>query len=184
MKIILKITMLTSLLLNAVYAQEIEEDRDRLSSVRKAIGSVSEIPQEDATVVGGLKRMFKYSKISGEVSSIYSNYNNDNATDTYATAVGTQLKYELAEFKGFNAGVALSLSRDINAWSGDKLKHNSELSSEDGSYAQLSEAYINYKYENFNFRAGRQLIDTPLADSDDVRMIPNTFEAYILNYEQ
>jgi hypothetical protein len=46
----------------------------------------------------------------------------------------------------------------------------------------MAEAYINYKYENFNFRVGRQPLSTPLADSDDVRIIQNTFEAYIATY--
>jgi len=183
MKIIIKVIAVSFLLYTFTYAQEIEEHRDRIPSVRKAIQNISEIPQEDATIVGGLKRMFKYGKVSGEVSSIYSVYNNEEATDTYATAVGTQLKYELAEFKGFNAGVALSLSSDIDSFTGDKIKHNDELSSIDGSYTQLSEAYINYQYKNFNIRAGRQAVDTPLADSDDIRMIPNTFEAYLASYE-
>ncbi len=178
---IIKLSITALLICTSAFADDLE--RDRISSVRKAIQNISEIEKEEATVVGGLKRMFKYSKISGEVRSIYSVYNNKDATDAYATAIGTQLKYELAEFKGFNAGIALSLSRDINSLTGDNLQHNNELSSSDGSYAQLSEAYINYRYENFNFRVGRQLIDTPLADSDDARMIPNTFEAYIASYE-
>jgi len=32
-------------------------------------------------------------------------------------------------------------------------------------------------------RFGRQTIDTPLADSDDIRMISNSFEAYVANYK-
>ncbi|MEA2099316.1 MAG: hypothetical protein U9P72_04215 [Campylobacterota bacterium] len=184
MKTILKITIASSLLCGATFAQEIEEKRDRVPSVRDAIQTISEIEQEDVTVVSGVKRMFKYGKISGELSSIYSGYYNENATNNYATAVGTQLKYELAEFKGLNAGVALSLSQDIGAFSGENDKYNPELSSDDKFYAEIGEAYINYKYQNFNFRGGRQVIDTPLADSDDIRMIPNSFEAYIANYEQ
>ncbi len=182
MKNIIKLTLASSLVCSALNAQEVVDDRDRIPSVRKAIQSVSDIPQEDPSVVGGLKRMVKYGKISGEVRSIYTHYDNADATNTYATAVGTQLKYELAKFKGFNGGIALSLSRDINAWSGDTLSYTNELSSEDGSYAQMSELYIDYEYENFSLRGGRQVLDTPLADSDDVRMIPNTFEAYIVNY--
>lgn len=89
----------------------------------------------------------------------------------------------MAALKGFNAGAAFIVSHDINFATGDEAKQNIELSSDNGSYSELSEAYINYKNGGFNFRAGRQLFDTPLADSDDSRMVPNTFEAYLATYE-
>ncbi len=132
-----------------------------------------------------LKGMFEDGKGSGNVRSIYSGYSNDNDTDTYATAIGLQLKYELAKYKGFNAGVAFTTSHDIHFISGDKDKgeRNDELSSSKGSYTELTEAYINYEFEGLNLRIGRQVIDTPLADSDDIRMVPNTFEAYMTTYE-
>ena len=132
-----------------------------------------------------LKGMFEDGKVSGNIRSIYSVYKNDNDTDTYATAIGGQLKYELAKYKGFNAGVAFTTSHDISFISGDKDngERNDELSSSKGSYTELTEAYINYEFKGLNLRAGRQVIDTPLADSDDIRMVPNTFEAYIASYE-
>jgi len=116
---------------------------------------------------------------------MYAGYDNKNDTDTYATAIGGTLKYELAEYNGFNAGVAFSTSHDIGFATGDKNigEQNDELSSSEGSYTELSEAYINYKYDDLNLRVGRQTIDTPLADSDDIRMIANTFEAYIATYD-
>lgn len=46
------------------------------------------------------------------------------------------------------------------------------------SYTILSEAYVKGVYENTILILGRQTIDTPFADSDDIGMIPNTFEAY------
>lgn len=76
------------------------------------------------------------------------------------------------------------ISNDVDWATGEIQKHNTELSSSTGNYVVASEAYINYKNEGFNFRAGRQLIDTPLADSDDIRMISNTFEGYTLTYKK
>ncbi|ABB45037.1 hypothetical protein Suden_1763 [Sulfurimonas denitrificans DSM 1251] len=114
---------------------------------------------------------------------LYSGYNSNEAQNQYATAIGGILKYELAEYKGFNAAMEVTAAQDINFATGDDTKQNSEISSEKGSYIELSQAYINYKNDGLNLRAGRQLIDTPLADSDDIRMILNTFEAYIATYE-
>jgi len=181
-------TVLTStLLLSSLYAaQETTEQRERIPSVRKAVDSIANMEQKDIDIVSSFRHMFEDGKVSGQVRSIYANYNNKklNEPNTYATAIGGILKYELAEFQGFNAGVAFYTSQDINFATGSASEHkqNNELSSSDGSYTDLSEAYINYRYKDLNLRAGRQTLDTPLADSDDIRMIQNTFEAYIASY--
>lgn len=135
--------------------------------------------------VSTLNEMFENAKVSGELRSMYVGYDLKKAgeSDIYATAIGGHLKYELAELRGFSAAAAFATSHDIGSATGDNGKQNPELSSSDGEYTVLSQAYLNYRYEDFNFRAGRQLIDTPLADSDDIRMIANTFEAYIATYE-
>jgi len=133
-----------------------------------------------------LNDMFENAKVSGEIRSMYVGYDLKKAgeNDIYATAIGGHLKYELAELNGFSAAAAFALSHDIGLATGEEgVKQNPELSSSDGEYSVLSEAYLNYSYKDFNFRAGRQVIDTPLADSDDIRMIANSFEAYIAAYE-
>ena len=49
------------------------------------------------------------------------------------------------------------------------------------NYAFIGQAYLNYKYENTNFKAGRMRLDTPLAGADDARMLPNLFEAVVVS---
>lgn len=139
-----------------------------------------------AVAASDLNEMFESGKVSGEIRTMYAGYNLKKAdeNDIYATAIGGHLKYESAELNGFSVGAAFALSHDIGFATGDEgVKQNSELSSSDGEYTTLSQAYLNYSYDDFNFRVGRQLIDTPLADSDDIRMIANTFEAYIATYK-
>lgn len=136
--------------------------------------------------VSNIDEMFQNARVSGELRSIYARNNMEKTgeNNTYSTAVGGYFKYELAELNGFSAAAAFALSHDIGFLTGDEgIKQNPELSSSDGEYSALSQAYLNYNNGKFNFRAGRQLIDTPLADSDDIRMIANTFEAYIATYE-
>lgn len=139
--------------------------------------------QKESSNIG---EMFENGRVSGEIRSMYAGYNQEQSgeNDKYSTAIGGFLKYETSEFNGFSAAAAFALSNDINFATGDEnVKQNPELSSSDGEYTALSEAYLSYNYNGFNFRAGRQLIDTPLADSDDIRMIANTFEAYIATYK-
>ena len=149
------------------------------------ISLVTAIALASTLQASSLKKMFQDAKVSGDIRSIYSSFQNDNDTDTYATAVGMQLQYELAKYKGFNAGVEFTTAHDVNLASGnrDEGKRNEVLSGAKGSYTELTQAYINYEFQGLNLRVGRQLIDTPLADSDDIRMTPNTFEAYVATYE-
>jgi len=54
------------------------------------------------------------------------------------------------------------------------------LSSTNSAYSILGESYLKLDTGKTVIKAGRQLIDTPFADSDDIGMIPNTFEGYSL----
>lgn len=157
----------------------------RLHSVREDIGKEAVMEGKEVSAVDNLKHMFKDAKVSGQIRMMVADYEEkaQNVDNNHATALGGKLRYELAELNGFNGGVAFYTSHDINFATGDNTHHNNEFSSSNGSYTQMAEAYINYKYKDFNFRAGRQILDTPLADSDDIRMISNTFEGYVASYD-
>lgn len=167
------------------YAEEVASSiKEREHSVRDVIDSVAKAEEKDVSIVAKAGHMLRDGKISGQLRALYSGYDYSGAQNQYATAVGAQIKYELAEFHGFNVAVEFSTAHDIDFATGEGVHHSSEISSEKGNYTELSQAYINYKNGGVNLRAGRQLIDTPLADSDDIRIIANTFEAYTLSYEQ
>ncbi len=185
MKNILNICMI--LVVTNLTAKEIEvetpQERTRIHSVKKVIATGGLKEQKDLSVTDSFNNMFKNATVTGQIRFMNSAYHIKNAQDIYATAIGGQLVYELAEYNGISAGVGFVTSKEIGFLSGNDLKYNPELSSSEGHYTEMSKAFINYKYKDLNIRAGRQLIDTPLADSDDIRMVPNTFEAYILNYK-
>ncbi len=48
------------------------------------------------------------------------------------------------------------------------------------SFILLSQAYLDIKWCNTEIKLGRQILDTPHADSDDIRMMPNYFEAFTI----
>lgn len=139
---------------------------------------------ETLPVANNFDELFSKGKISGQIEAMYTGHDIENNEDPYSTGIGGQLKYETAILDGFNAGFEFTTVHEIDGISGDtQEKRASILVSPDGSYTELSQSYINYNHENLNFRIGRQLIDTPLADSDDFRIIDNTFEAAIASYE-
>ncbi len=129
-----------------------------------------------------IENMFALGKVSAKIETIYSAHDEEHGHSPYSTALGGQLKYELARYNGFTAGAEFTTSHDINIATGDDERHNSFISSTDGHYTQLSQAYVDYAQGDASLRIGRQLIDTPLADSDDYRIIDNTFEAAIARY--
>lgn len=149
--------------------------------------SVRDVAEDIASTIGTEESTFAFGKFSGQLRAMYADWDQKAtaSTDTYSTAIGGYLNYESNSFKGLNIGAELAISRDLDFASGDsaKGKNNADLSSTDGKYTELSQAYLSYSYEKFNVKAGRILIDTPLADSDDIRMIHNTFSGAVATYE-
>lgn len=93
------------------------------------------------------------------------------------------MKYETASWNNLSVGVAAYISQRIGFISGNNVHTTTEIFDEEGkSYAYVGEAYIDYTTDNFTFRIGRQQLDTPFADTDDIRMNPNTFEAAVVTY--
>jgi len=131
----------------------------------------------------GIDTLLGSGKLDGQIRLGYVDQNNVVSDDTYATAIGGILRYESGEWNGFKAGVAGYGSQRIGFASGDGVKRNLDFLDPTGhSIAYVGEGYVDYSAADFNLRIGRQVIDTPFADSDDIRMLPNSFEAAIATY--
>jgi len=104
-----------------------------------------------------------------------------NQTDTptlngYAT--GGHLHLDTKRYGGIKAGISLYAVADMGFNQNDTHKNPDFFDANGEGFVTLSEAYLDGKWETLNVVAGRQRIDTPHADSDDIRMMPNMFEAY------
>jgi hypothetical protein len=124
---------------------------------------------------------------SGQIRLGYISQDADVAatSTTDATAIGGQFKYETAEWKRLQFGLAAYLSKKLHSLSGDAAQGelNSDFFDKDSkSFAYIGEAYLNMDFDDFNVRAGRQLLDTPYVNTDDIRMLPNTFEGAYGSY--
>ena len=129
---------------------------------------------------------FVAGKASGEIRAVYVSQNNEVDEDTYGTSIGGILKYESAAWNNIKLGAGAYVSQKLHFATGnfDAGEANPDLFAEDTkSYAYVGEAYIDYSANDVSLRVGRQLIDTPFADTDDIRMHPNTFEAAIATYK-
>lgn len=135
--------------------------------------------------VKNIEDMFKNGKLSGQIEAMYSDHQIDNNINPYSTAIGGQLMYKTASLNSFSAAVEFTTIHEIGGISGDNsdAKRATMMLGVDSHYTDLSQAFLEYGYEGLTLRVGRQLIDTPLADSDDIRIINNTFQGSIVTYD-
>jgi len=133
-----------------------------------------------------LSSMFSNGKVSGQIrefsiSRTYKKSDNSGYTRN-GNAIGGHLTYETDDFRGLSLGAAFYTTNAF-ARSNEKSSKTTDPSlfgSNNDSYSILGEAYLQYKFGKTLFKGGRQMLNTPLAGADDVRMLPDLFEAYIL----
>jgi len=129
-----------------------------------------------------LATMFSEGKASGQARAFYINRDSFPGVDRDGLAIGGYLKYETASLKGLSLGAALYTTNKLDKESDVAAKNDTTLFGKNGdNETYLGEAYLQYKYSNTTFKAGRQKLDTPLAGPDDARMLPSLFEAYLLS---
>ncbi len=124
---------------------------------------------------------FKEGKTSGQVRSMYINNALKNVDDKHAYGLGGKLAYETAPLYGISAGVGFYTSQDLGTKDSNIAKYDtSMLDQNNNSYSILGQAYLQGQFGKTTVKVGRQQLDTPLAASDDARMIPNLFEAAVV----
>lgn len=103
---------------------------------------------------------------------------NIDETKTSGTSFGGIVGLNSASLYGVHLHLGAYVSQKIHSLNpSDPAKQNSELFDVNGdSFVYMGEASIAYEREGLNVQAGRIRIDTPFADSDDIRMAPNSFE--------
>ncbi len=91
-------------------------------------------------------------------------------------ALGGHVSLETQAINGVSAGVTFYTT---NALFGKKTEAMF-LGSENQSYAIVGEAYLQADLSNTNVKVGRQSVETPFINSDDIGMVPDIVEGYSL----
>ncbi|SFD41055.1 OprD family outer membrane porin [Pseudoalteromonas denitrificans] len=90
------------------------------------------------------------------------------------SAFGGKLGYISESWQGLSAAGTLYTSQALfNDENGDFF------ASDGSSYAILGEAYLNAQFGNTLVKGGRFGFDSPYADTDDIRMVQNTFSGVL-----
>ena len=95
-----------------------------------------------------------------------------------ATAFGGVFGFDTASLYGMHLHLGAYVSQKIHALNPDNPSNQSNalLNATASSYTYVGEASIAYENSVIQIKAGRIRVDTPYADSDDIRMSPNSFE--------
>jgi hypothetical protein len=90
-------------------------------------------------------------------------------------AIGLTYKYEQNITTNIEFGTALYSTYAIN--NQNEATQFTFLDTNNKGYSTLGELYINYSIDTTSIKIGRQALDTPHLDTDDIAMVSNSFEA-------
>ena len=126
---------------------------------------------------GNLAEAFESAKVDGYIRGTYQSHDVKNDKVYEDDALGGKLHFETGTVYGVSAGASFYTS---NAIVNDDNKGLVPLRGENyKSYSILGEAYLQAEFGKNLLKVGRQEIETPFAQVDDIGMVPNTFEAAI-----
>jgi hypothetical protein len=104
-------------------------------------------------------------------------YVNSIGKKSYTLSLGGKVALEAKSIYGVTASTTFYTTNAL-------FGKNSEamfLDSEGNSYSIIGEAFIKAKFHKTQIKMGRQIFESPFIDSDDIGMVPNTIEGYILS---
>ena len=125
-----------------------------------------------------LQNSFENIKVDGYIRGAYQTHHVKNDKTYNDGAVGGKLHIETAPWYNITLGSSFYSSNAFgNRENRGLVPFRGEIAN---GYALLGEAYIEAQLSKTRIKIGRQEIETPFAQVDDIGMVPNTFEAYIL----
>lgn len=127
-----------------------------------------------------LKETFKKSgaEVNGYLRGSYHSDELENNEQYQYDAIGGKLHFKSPAYEGLSLGTSLYFtSKVVNDDEATLIPLRGES---DNSYAIFGEAYLQGQFGKTVVKLGRQELNTPFADMDDIGMIPNTFEAATL----
>lgn len=137
---------------------------------------------------------FKEGKVHGNIKYFYIGTSRDGGAPGHASAhsnaIGGQLGYETGSLYGLKAAATFMTTNPLvipndprNVETSTLARDNgvrlngspNGVNADDGFYV-LGEAYLKYNRDDYEIWYGRKVIDTPMMDAKEVRMVPSTFE--------
>lgn len=147
--------------------------------------------------VNSFSEMFTEGEVYGRLRSNnffwdWDTQKDGTTADNKMMGLGGSLVYKTGFLNGFGATVGFygttqllgdnkdSFSTTANYGKAGKDTYHTRADGTEGAMGNFAEAYLEYKAGKTNFKIGRQGIDSMMLATNDTKMIPNTFEAAVL----
>ena len=114
----------------------------------------------------------------GQVRAGYIHFSEEGTTNTTAYALAGHVHFSTQRWNGLMLGAEAYTVLNLGNQQNNSDLNNDFFDVNGKSFILLSQVYLDGKWGNTEIKLGRQSLDTPHADSDDLRMIPNYFEVY------
>lgn len=138
--------------------------------------------QDSKKEAKSLEEAFKLAQIEGQLRAIYQSNSKLNGEKTSDMLVGGKLGIETASLYGVSVGATFYTSNAVSNKENFKDGDYYNGANGDKDYTLPGEAFVKYGFGGVELKVGRMELDTALANSDDIRMIPNLYTAAMLTY--
>jgi len=163
------------LLSTVLHAENVDNNvtQERATLTQQPIGV-----QSVRSIMGGFDPL-EHSK--GQIRAGYITLSPDADIQTSDYGLGGHYHFDTKRWYGLQLGAAVYTVLNIGIDQNPNHLNGDFFDNEGKSFVLLSKAFLDGKWGNTEIKLGRQSLDTPHADADDIRMIPNFFEAYTLS---
>ncbi|WP_448245984.1 OprD family outer membrane porin [Thalassotalea agariperforans] len=114
--------------------------------------------------------------VFGEFRAAYLSGKDNENEQTTSNALGGKIGGETADWHGIHAGATIFTTHKLF-----DNQHVDFFASDHQDYTLLGEVFIQASINNTLIKTGRFQFDSPFADTDDYRMVPNTFSGIMVN---
>jgi hypothetical protein len=158
------------------------DDLEQSGKMHSKTAGRFETMQEPLSESGALNQVFGFADVFGKVKTTYINSAHKisgvpQKQEKSATSIGGELGFNTTQYYGFSAHFTAYASGLFNGINPSKEDRNEDFTDvNQNSFVYVAEASIDYQGDNFQTKIGRIKAETPYANSDDIRMAPNTFE--------
>ena len=163
-----------------IYGESLNELLESINA-ESEVSTTQEDIQQPVTVQSVRSILSGYDPLEhtkGQLRAGYINFSEDGSPHRSAYGLAGHFHFNTQRWNGLMVGAEAYTVLNL----GNNQKYynlNSDFFDVKGkSFILLSQAYLDGKWGNTEIKLGRQSLDTPHADSDDIRMIPNYFEVY------
>ena len=153
------------LLSSSLYALSTHQEENNLTVNIKSIRGLM-----------GTNNPIKHS--SGQIRAGFIRFSENDSSPNNAYALGGHYHLDTKRWNGIEFGISVYTVLNLTTHQNTSYINPDFFDRNNHSFIQVTEAYIDGTWLNTTLKLGRQILNTPHTDSDDIRMIPNYFEAY------